>query len=72
MYKWVCPVCGYVHEGEVPPAECPVCHAKGEKFSKVEGEMKLAAEHEFGIYAKTVKKIILISVKKTKNTSLSS
>ena len=55
MYKWVCPVCGYVHEGEVPPAECPVCHAKGEKFSKVEGEMKLAAEHEFGIYAKTVK-----------------
>ena len=55
MYKWVCPVCGYVHEGEVPPAECPVCHAKGEKFSKVEGQMKLAAEHEFGIYAKTVK-----------------
>ena len=55
MYKWVCPVCGYVHEGEVPPAECPVCHAKGEKFSKVEGEMKLVAEHEFGIYAKTVK-----------------
>ena len=53
--KYVCPVCGYIHEGDNPPAECPVCHVKSDKFSKVEGEMKLAAEHEYGIYAKTVK-----------------
>ena len=26
MAKWVCTVCGYVYEGENPPAECPVCH----------------------------------------------
>ena len=25
MKKWVCSVCGYVYEGENPPAECPVC-----------------------------------------------
>lgn len=55
MEKWVCPVCGYVHEGAEPPAECPTCHVKGEKFTKVEGELKLAAEHEYGVYAKTVK-----------------
>ena len=55
MAKWVCPVCGYVHEGNEPPAECPVCHVKGEKFNKVEGEIALAAEHEFGVYASTVK-----------------
>ena len=55
MAKWVCPVCGYVHEGNEPPAECPVCHVKGEKFNKVEGEITLAAEHEFGVYASTVK-----------------
>jgi len=55
MEKWVCPVCGYVHEGAEPPAECPTCHIKGEKFTKVEGELKLAAEHEYGVYAKTVK-----------------
>ena len=55
MVKWVCPVCGYVHEGNEPPAECPVCHVKGEKFNKVEGELHLAAEHEFGVYASTVK-----------------
>ena len=55
MAKWVCPVCGYVHEGDEPPAECPVCHVSGSKFTKVEGELKLAAEHEFGVYASTVK-----------------
>ena len=55
MAKWVCPVCGYVHEGNEAPAECPVCHVKGEKFNKVEGEIALAAEHEFGVYASTVK-----------------
>ena len=51
MKKWVCPVCGYVHEGPEPPEECPVCHVSGSKFTKVEGEMVLAAEHEYGVYA---------------------
>ena len=55
MKKWVCSVCGYVYEGENPPAECPVCKAPAEKFVLQEGEMKLAATHEYGIYAKTVK-----------------
>ena len=55
MKKWVCSVCGYVHEGDVPPSECPVCHAKSNMFEEVKGELKLAAEHEFGVYGKTVK-----------------
>ena len=55
MDKWVCTVCGYIYEGEQPPEECPVCHAKADKFKKVEGELELAAEHEYGVYAKTVK-----------------
>ena len=55
MNKWVCKVCGYIYEGEQPPEECPVCHAPASMFEKVEGEMKLAAEHEYGVYAKTVK-----------------
>ncbi len=37
------------------PRESPVCHAKSNMFEEVKGEMKLAAEHEFGVYAKTVK-----------------
>ena len=55
MKKWVCTVCGYVYEGENPPSECPVCHASANKFKEQVGEMKLAAEHKFGVYPEMVK-----------------
>ena len=55
MAKFVCTVCGYVYEGEAAPAECPVCHVGADKFKEVTGDLSLAAEHEYGIYAKTVK-----------------
>ncbi len=32
MKRFICSVCGYVHEGAEPPAECPVCYQPGEKF----------------------------------------
>ena len=48
MKKWVCKVCGYIYEGPEAPVECPVCHAKN-AFEEVKGELKLAAEHKFGI-----------------------
>ena len=54
MKKWVCKVCGYIYEGPEAPVECPVCHATN-AFEEVKGELKLAAEHKFGIYAETVK-----------------
>ena len=56
MKKFVCPVCGYVYEGDSIPEgfKCPVCHVDGSKFKEME-EGKLAAEHEYGVYAKTVK-----------------
>ena len=49
MKKWVCPVCGYVHEGDVPPAECPVCHVSGDKFTLQAEEKSWAAEHVVGV-----------------------
>ena len=55
MKKFVCKVCGYIYEGDAAPAECPVCHAKSNMFEEVKGDLTLAAEHEYGIYAKTVK-----------------
>lgn len=55
MSKWVCTVCGYIYEGDQAPAECPVCHVGADKFKLVEGELTLAAEHEFGVYGSTVK-----------------
>ena len=47
--KWVCPVCGYVHEGPEAPEECPVCKVPGSKFVKQEENMTWAAEHVIGI-----------------------
>ncbi len=50
--KFVCTVCGYVHEGVEPPAECPVCHAKANKFKEVkEDELNFVVEHEIGVAA---------------------
>ena len=56
MKKFVCPVCGYIYEAEEMPADfkCPLCKVPGSKF-KVMEEGKLAATHEYGVYAKTVK-----------------
>lgn len=58
MAKWVCSVCGYVHEGDTPPEKCPVCGAKAEKFYKQEEDMTWAAEHVVGV-AKGVSEDIL-------------
>ena len=44
MTKWICKVCGYVHEGETAPAECPICHAKSDKFEKMGGDISWAAD----------------------------
>ena len=50
MAKWICSVCGYVHEGDTPPEFCPQCKAPSSKFVKQEeGEMSWAAEHVVGV-----------------------
>ena len=49
MKKFVCSVCGYVHEGDAAPAKCPVCGAPAEKFVEQKGEMSWAAEHIVGV-----------------------
>ena len=49
MKKFVCNVCGYVHEGDAAPAECPVCHVGADKFSEMAGERTWAAEHVVGV-----------------------
>ena len=47
--KWVCSICGYVHEGDQPPEFCPLCKAPASKFKKMEAERSWAAEHIVGI-----------------------
>ena len=49
MKKWVCTVCGYIHEGETAPAECPVCKVGADKFEEMAGERVWADEHRIGV-----------------------
>ena len=49
MKKFVCSICGYVHEGDTPPEKCPVCKAGADKFIEQSGEMSWAAEHVVGV-----------------------
>ncbi len=50
MKRFVCSICGYVHEAEVAPSPCPQCGATADKFSEqVEGEMNWADGHVIGV-----------------------
>ncbi len=49
MKKWVCPVCGYVHEGDTAPEKCPQCGVPGAKFTEQKSDMTWAAEHVLGV-----------------------
>ncbi len=49
MKKFVCSVCGYVHEGDNPPEKCPQCGVAADKFVEQGGEMTWAAEHVVGV-----------------------
>ena len=49
MKKWVCPICGYVEEGEKAPEFCPICKCPGEKFTEQAEDLTWAAEHVVGV-----------------------
>jgi len=42
--KWQCTVCGYIHEGDEPPEECPVCGADRSKFIEIVTEEPVETE----------------------------
>lgn len=47
--KFECTICGYVHEGENPPAKCPQCGAASEKFVEKSSDTGWADEHFIGV-----------------------
>jgi rubrerythrin len=51
MQKFVCTICGYVHEGDCAPEACPQCKAPASKFVEqaADGDMVWADEHRIGI-----------------------
>ena len=49
--KFICTVCGYVHEGDAAPERCPQCKAPASKFKEIEAqeERVYVTEHVIGV-----------------------
>ena len=48
--KFICTVCGYVHEGESAPEKCPQCGVPASKFKELKEEsLEFVATHELGV-----------------------
>ena len=50
--KWICTVCGYVHEGDEAPEICPQCKQPKSKFKELvetNEKMTFADEHVIGV-----------------------
>ena len=64
MKKWVCGICGYVHEGDTAPEKCPQCSAPQKKFSEQAEASGLnwADEHRIGV-ARDVDAEVLAALK---------
>ncbi|EGO65715.1 NADH peroxidase [Acetonema longum] len=59
MKKYVCAICGYVHEGDTPPAACPQCKAPASKFlEKSNSALSWADEHRIGVAAGVDAKVV--------------
>ena len=48
--KFICAVCGYIHEGDSAPEKCPICKAPASKFSELkdDGDVTYATVHRIG------------------------
>src|SRR5574344_26293 len=50
MKKFICTVCGYIHEGDAAPEKCPMCGAPSSKFKEMGDEqISFVAEHVIGV-----------------------
>ena len=49
MKKFICSVCGYVHEGSQAPDQCPQCKAPAAKFHEQQEGLAFADEHRIGV-----------------------
>ena len=52
MKKFICSVCGYIHEGDAAPEKCPMCKVPADKFKEMEentGKLVFADEHVIGV-----------------------
>ena len=49
--KFICTVCGYIHEGDEAPEKCPLCGAPRSKFEELDQEalLQFVTEHVIGV-----------------------
>ncbi len=48
--RWMCSVCGYIHEGPEAPERCPQCKQPKEKFVELQSDkLEFATEHIIGV-----------------------
>lgn len=63
MKKFICSVCGYVHEGDTAPDKCPICKASSDKFKEMSTTgLEWADQHFVGV-AKGVDEEIIKGLK---------
>ncbi len=58
--KFICTVCGYVHEGDEAPEKCPLCGAPRSKFREIDenAALNFVTEHELGVAKGTDEEMI--------------
>ena len=49
MAKYVCSVCGYIHEGDAAPERCPQCGVPASKFTMMTEAKSYVTEHVIGV-----------------------
>ena len=61
--KYVCKVCGYVHEGKEAPSSCPVCNVGASEFEAVnEGGKKKGLDTNSDVYAIIYSAVVVVIV----------
>lgn len=58
--KFICTVCGYVHEGDAAPEKYPQCGVPASKFKELDesAALKFVTEHEIGVAKGTDEEMI--------------
>ncbi len=62
--KFKCKVCGYVHEGDKAPANCPVCQAPASEFEEIkeEGSAKKGIDRNSNTYTVVYAAVMVLLV----------
>ena len=60
--KYVCKVCGFVHEGNEAPSVCPLCKAGASEFEAVNEPKKKGLDTNSDIYAIIYSAVVVVIV----------